>query len=164
MNGAHRINDTAGAPGTGAPIVSLGTFPARRATVTADVLARFINGERLTGLDAVADASTTRLAAVVHYLETEYRWTIERTDKAAGCKDGRIAWVSEYWMGPELRAAAVAAGAEAWCAGVRLARRTLRTRAPRVRTAAARFNDRVQPAPLRDPRQGGLFDSEGALA
>lgn len=159
MKNAHPVpKDEAGAPGQGAAIVTPGALPAKRATVTADVLARFITGERLTGLGAVTESSTTRLAAVVHYLQDEYGWSIERTDKAAGCRDGRIAYVAEYWMHPDL-CAALAAGAGAWVAEVQAARRALRAKAAQARTAAARFNARKtrRTAPP-DTRQGGLFD------
>ena len=47
---------------TGAPIIAAGGLPAKLATVTSEVLARLLSGERLTGLEAVHDASTTRLA------------------------------------------------------------------------------------------------------
>jgi hypothetical protein len=158
-NARHDPKDEAGAPGMGADIVTPGALPAKRATVTADVLARFINGEHLTGLGAVTESSTTRLAAVVHYLQNEYGWSIERTDKAAGCRDGRIAYVAEYWMHPDLCAAVLAAGAGAWVAEVQAARSALRAKAAQARTDAARFNARKtrRTAPP-DTRQGGLFD------
>jgi hypothetical protein len=107
--------DGAGAPGTGADIVTPGALPKRQNTVAADVLARFISGERLTGLESVVDSSTTRLAAVVHYLEGKYGWRILSDDKAVGCKDGRMAYVSEYRLHPGQRAAALADGAGVWC-------------------------------------------------
>jgi hypothetical protein len=107
--------DEAGAPGTGTDIVTPGALPKRQNTVAADVLARFLNGDRLTGLESVVDSSTTRLAAVVHYLERDYGWRILRDDKAVGCKDGRVACVSEYRAHPGQRAAALADGAGMWC-------------------------------------------------
>jgi hypothetical protein len=119
MNSARHINDMAGAPGTGSAIVSLGSLPMRRATVIADVLARLLAGERLTGLDAVTAASTTRLAAVMCNLKTDYGWRIERADKASGCCDGRVAKVRVYWLAPDVIAEAFASGAAAWCAEVR---------------------------------------------
>jgi hypothetical protein len=157
-NAHHTPRDEAGAPGMGAAIVTPGALLDKRDTVRAEVLARFIVGERLTGLDSVTDSSTTRLAAVVHALDG-YGWTIDRTEKAAGCRDGRIAYVSEYWMRPDLRAAALAAGAGVWCQEVRAARRALRAKAAQARTDAARFNARKtrRTAPP-DTRQGGLFD------
>jgi hypothetical protein len=38
---------------TGAPIIAAAGFPAKQNTVTADVLARLLAGERLTSLDTV---------------------------------------------------------------------------------------------------------------
>jgi hypothetical protein len=57
---------------------SIGGFPSRHNTVTAEVLCRLISGENLTGMDAVFGCSTTRLAAVIHYLTEKYGWSIAR--------------------------------------------------------------------------------------
>lgn len=139
---------------TGAQIIAAGVLPAKLQTVTSEVLARLLNGERLTAIDAVHEASTTRLSAVVHYLESDYRWTIERHDKATGCRDGRVAWVAEYWIESGIAARALAAGAEAWCKQVREARRKLRTKAALAQRLAARAN---KAAPSL-PGQWGLFE------
>lgn len=162
MNSARSIKDEASAPGTGAPIVTPGAYPAKRATVTADVLARLLGCERMTGLDAVTDSSTTRLSAVVEYLTRKYSWTIERADKASGCKDGRVAWVSVYWLAPDVIAQALAAGAAAWCNDVRAARLHLRTKATLARRVAERANRARSNRP--SPSQSSLFDGEGAPA
>lgn len=161
MNGAHSIsNDTAGAPGTGASIVTPGKLPHKRATVTAEVLARLLAGERLTGLTAVIDASTTRLSDVVFRLHRDYGWTVERADKATGCKDGRVATVSVYWLDSPVIVQARAAGAMAWCSEVRAARLQLRTKAAQARLVAERANRaRIDRA---NPKQPGLFDAVGA--
>ena len=123
-------------------------------------LARLLNHERLTSLDAVADASTTRLSAVVFYLASKYGWTIESTDKAAGCRDGRVAWVSEYTLPADTVARAMAAGAAAWCADVRAARRALRAKAAEARRKADRANDARKTRP--HPGQWGLFEGVAA--
>ncbi len=163
MKDAHSINnDTAGAPGQGAAIVTAGTLPHKRATVTAEVLARLLAGERMTSLDAVGCASTTRLAAVVEYLQTDYGWRIERTDRAAGCSDGRVAWISVYWLAPAVITASLATGAAEWCVEVRAARRALRTKAALAQRAAARANTARRSRPQLG--QWGLFESEGAAA
>jgi hypothetical protein len=141
---AHHPKDEAGTPGTGADIVNPGALLARRNTVIADVLARFLAGERLTGLDSVTDSSTTRLASVVHELG-KHGWTIKRDNLAAGCRDGRVATVSEYWLCPDQWAAALAAGAGAWREEVRDARRALREKAAQASTEAARVNASRQP-------------------
>ncbi len=145
------------ATGQGAQIISPGEFPAKLNTVTAEVLARLLNHERLTSLDAVSEASTTRLSAITHYLGKEYGWPIEADDKAAGCRDGRVAWVAEYFLAPEIIARAMAAGAGAWCAKVRAARRFRRTQAAQARRSAARANA-SRGSGRSAPGQQGLFD------
>ena len=137
-----------------------GGFPAKHSSVCAEVLARLLNYERLTSLDAVVDASTTRLSAVVFYLASKYGWTIESTDKAAGCRDGRVAWVSEYTLPADTVARAMAAGADAWCADVRAARRALRTKATEARRKADSANAARKTRP--NPGQLGLFEGGAA--
>jgi hypothetical protein len=160
MENAHPINDKAGAPGKGAEIVTRGQLPHKRATVTAEVLARLLAGERLTGLTAVLDASTTRLSDVVFRLHRDYGWTIDRADKATGCKDGRVATVSVYWLDSPVIVQARAAGATTWCSEVRAARMQLRTKAAEARLAAERANRaRITRT---NPKQPGLFDAVGA--
>ena len=161
MENAHRIENTAGAPGTGTSIVPPGFFPIKSATVTAEVLARMLAGEKMTGLNMVLDASTTRLAAVVHRLQRDYGWEIEREDRAVGCRDGRVAYVTAYWMSNDTRRRAMAAGGTTWCSGVRHARAALRTKAAEARRAADRTNAALAASKRRQfPGQAGLFDGE----
>jgi len=141
----------------GGQIIGPGGFPAKLNTVTAEVLARLLNHERLTSLDAVDEASTTRLSAVTHYLWKEYGWPIEAHDKAAGCRDGRVAWVSEYFLAPEIIVRAMAAGAGDWCAKVRAARRARRAHAAQARREAERANA-ARSARRHHPGQQGLFE------
>ena len=158
MKNAHPVpNEEAGAPGQGADIVASGMLPARQNTVIADVLARLIGGARLTGLESVADSSTTRLAVAVHRLGKHWGWYIQREDKAVGCRDGRMTYVSEYRLSDDQRAAALAAGAGEWCREVRAARRVLRAKAAKARADAAKLNAKQAAA---DPRQGGLFEAQ----
>lgn len=163
MENARPIKDEASAPGTGARIIATGGYPAKLATVTAEVLARLLAGEKLTSLDGVREASTTRLSAVVHYLQAEYGWPIEATDKAAGCRDGRVSWVAEYAMPSASIACAMAAGAAAWCTDVRRARAVLRANAARASRYAERINAARNPGRY-SPGQRSLFDGEGAPA
>ena len=143
----------------GAQIIGPGGLPAKLNTVTAEVLARLLNYERLTSLDAVDEASTTRLSAVTHYLGKEYGWPIEADDKAAGCRDGRVAWVAEYFLAPEIVARAMAAGAGEWCAKVRAARRSRRAHAAQARRDAERANAALK-ARRHHPGQQGLFEGD----
>ena len=138
-------------------IIAAGGFPVKQNTVTADVLARLLAGERLTSLDTVYDASTTRLGAVVFYLANDYGWPIQSIDKAAGCKDGRVAWVSEYFLPAEIITRAVAAGAGEWCVTVRAARNKRRANAAQARREASRANA-ASSARRQHPAQWGLFE------
>ena len=164
-NAHHDPKDMEGAPCKGADIVARGMLPVKQNTVTSDVLARFIAGERLTGLESVFDCSTTRLAAVVGYLGKDYAWNIQRDYKAVGCRDGRVTRVSVYWLCPNQTEAALAAGAGAWCQEVRAARRALRAKAAKARIEAARANasKAARRAAEVDPRQGGLFGDAGEV-
>lgn len=143
-------------PAKGVSIINDGTFPAKCATVTAEVLARLLGHERLTGLESVHDASTTRLSAVVHYLAESYGWHITAEDKIFGCRDGRVSWVSEYHLPPKTIARAMADGAGDWCANVRKARAALCPKAAQdCRKAQALNAARKRLAP---PGQMGLFE------
>ena len=135
------VDDMASAPGTGEPIVAVaGDFPKLKNTVCADVLSRMLSGRKIRGLETVANASTTRLAARIHYLQSKYGWKIERSNIVVGCKDGRIATVSEYFLEPSIIIAAERIGAVAWCAEVRKARAHLRSKATEAKLQAARAN------------------------
>lgn len=70
--------------------IRIGSFPARHNTVTAEVLYRLLEGESLTGMDAVFGCSTTRLAAVIYYLAQEYGWYADHVDINVGTNDGRV--------------------------------------------------------------------------
>ena len=139
-----------------APIFSRGKLPKRQNTVTAEVLARLLNHERLTGLEAVFDSSTTRLADVVYRLHGTHGWIVSSEDKVTGCADGRTATVSEYFLLHEVIGTAMAAGADEWCKAVRAARRQLRAKAAEARLKAARAN--AARRRCAHPGQFGLFE------
>lgn len=162
MKSARPIKDEASAPGTGAQIVAPGDYPSKHATVTAEVLARLLAGERLTSLAAVGEASTTRLAAVVHYLGKHYGWDIEADERAAGCRDGRVSRICEYSLSADTIAAAMTGDAAEWCSKVHHARALLRTKATDAYGFAARLNRAGQLRPC--TRRGGLLDGEGVQA
>jgi len=160
MKNARPSKAESSAPRQGAQIIAPGGFPPKHASVCAEVLARLLNRERLTCLDAVQEASTTRLSAVMHYLSQGYGWNIEVTDKAAGCRDGRVAWVAEYSLPADTVARAMAAGAANWCAKVRAARCALRSKAVEARRQATQLN--ATRKRRSHPEQWGLFDGERA--
>ena len=118
-----------------------GNLPQRKNTVTADVLTRLLNHERLTSLDGVYESSTTRLSAVAFHLAERWNWAIQTTDKATGCNYGRVTWIVEYHQHPEAISKAMAAGADAWCDGVRKARLERRKKAAQAIREAARLNE-----------------------
>ena len=62
-----------------------GRLPLKQNTVTAEVLSRLLNGERLTSLDGVYEASTTRLGAVKYSLEKRF-FADSRGDSWDACK------------------------------------------------------------------------------
>lgn len=138
-----------------------GHYPERLDTVTAEVLARLLNYETLTGLDSVIDSSTTRLSAYVNTLQSKYGWTIDRRDIANGCKDGRVSWVKEYYLNPLTIEAAMAAGAGKWCADVRRARAALRKKAAQAQRQAALANIAASARRHVHPGQRALFDLGG---
>lgn len=145
----------------GAPILTPFGFPAKLDTVCAEVLRRLLSGERLTSLDGVSEASTTRLTAHVFYLEDAYAWCIERIDKVNGCRDGRLTYIKEYFLSASVIAQAKARGSEQWCAKVKAARLKLRTNAAKAKRQAERAN--IAAAKRRQQsEQGSLFGGESA--
>lgn len=118
----RRRDGIGGSPASAANGGLLGAFPKRHATVIAEVLARLLDGEKLTGMDAVFGCSTTRLADHVHQLRHRYGWRIEGKDVEVRTKDARVAQVSEYRLPHEVIEAAVAAGGAEFCARVHAAR------------------------------------------
>jgi len=132
-----------------------GTYPKRTDTVIADVLLKFLAGERLTVMDGVRSSSTTRLPARVLDLAEKYGWFIPRETKATGCADGHVAAVTVYWLLPSTIADAHKKGAAAWCADVRAARMKRRTKAAEAKRKADAIN--AASKKRRDDRQADLF-------
>jgi len=105
---------------------SIGTYPKRRNTLVAGILASLLDARRMTGLGAVRGASTTRLAAHIHVLRTKYSWPIESKDLIVATADGRIETVSEYGLSDAVLQRAFDAGSDDFCESVRVARAKLR--------------------------------------
>lgn len=141
--------------------VSIGGFPARHNTVTAEILSRLLHGENLTGMDAVYCASTTRLAAVVEYLDTAHGWTIDRVDMDVGCKDGRVTVVRCYYLNRATIRRAFDAGALSFCRSVQSARAKTRQNATKAKAEAHKRNAARAAARL-NPNQGSLFGGANA--
>ena len=121
-------------------IVAPGRLPPKKATACAEVLRRLLSGMVMSGMDGVFDASTTRLAAHIDYLRSKHGWSFEKRDKVNGCSDGRVVTIVEYWLAPEVIAAAMADGAAEWCKTVAAARRALRAKSDRAKVRAAKAN------------------------
>lgn len=134
-----------------------GTLPKRINTVTAAVLAGLLESNALTGMDSVFKQNTTRLGAVVHRLEREYGWCIDRRDIATGTNDGRIATISAYWLPQAMIAQAFDAGARAWIDSVKAARAERRKQSDKCKTDAARLNAARKHCKSHDPRQDNLW-------
>lgn len=122
--------------------IGVGCLLKKRDTARAEVLLHLLNHQRITGMDAVIKASTTRLSAVVFALE-EHGWTIDREDHVVGCKDGRVSTVTRYWLPPATIEAAAAIGADTWRQEVRAARAALRRKAANAMQEAQRQNQRA---------------------
>lgn len=141
--------------------VFIGAFPTRRNTVTAEILSRLLRGENLTGMDAVYCASTTRLAAVVEYLENNYNWKIDRVDIDVGTNDGRVAVIRAYFLSRPTIRRAFDAGALEFCRSVKEARAKTRKHASKAKAEAAKRNA-ARAAAKFDPNQGALFSGGAA--
>lgn len=140
-----------------APNKRIFTYPKRRASACAEVLARLLSGEVLTAADTLSDASTMRAAAHVHYLAERYNFPIEADERAVGCTDGRVVTVSAYKLPADFIHAARAAGARGWIAEVKAARAALRASSPDAYRRAAAMN-KAHKRPTPHPGQKGLFD------
>lgn len=136
--------------------LAIGEFPTRHHTVVAEVLCRLLNGENLTGMDAVFDCSTTRLSAAIHYLTTKYGWHADHADISVGTNDGRVTTVRAYFFPRAIIRRAFDAGALAFCRSVKEARAKTRKHAPKARAEAAKRNA-ARAAAKFDPRQRPLF-------
>ena len=136
--------------------VFIGAFPTRRNTVIAEVLCRLLQGENLTGMDAVLCASTTRLAASINYLGDKYNWTIDRVDIDVGTADGRVTVVTAYYLNRKAIRSAFDAGALVFCQSVKESRAKTRKHASKAKAEAAKRKAARATAKF-DPNQGALF-------
>lgn len=136
-----------------------GTLPSRVDAVVSEMLALLIEGRWLTGMEAVFEQSTTRLAAHVHYAKERYGWRVERGSFAVGTKDGRVVTVASYWLPIEVREAAFKAGAGPWIKQVMEARASRRKQAGKCRAAAAAKNAARPLTRKADLRQADLWSA-----
>ena len=111
----------------------------------------------LTGMESVFKQSTTRLSAVIHYLEHKYGWHIERRDIANGTSDGRITFIATYWLPQATIAQAFEAGARDWIDSVKTARAARRKESEKCKAQAGRLNAARKFCKPEDPRQTSLW-------
>lgn len=136
-----------------------GKMPKRKNTVTAEVLASLLESKAMTGMESVFKQSTTRLGAVIHYLENQYDWKIPRRFVATGTNDGRIAAISAYWLPQATIANAFDAGARDWIASVTAARAERRKQSDKCKADAEQINARKYFKSY-DPRQNNLWGEQ----
>ena len=110
----------------------------------------------LVAIDGSAE-SLRALRYAVELRRADQGWRIERTEKAAGCTDGRVTYVAEYFLPPTVIAHAAARGAAQWCAKVRAARLKLRANAAKAKRQADLMN-RAAAKRSHDAEQGALFE------
>lgn len=134
-----------------------GTLPHRVNTVVADTLALLIEGRAITGMEAVFEQSTTRLAAYVYYLKSAYGWPVKCSSFVVGTKDGRVVEVARYWLPIAVREAALNAGARAWIELVKEASFSRRKQVRQCRATATAKNAARKLMRKADPRQGDLW-------
>lgn len=134
---------------------SIGSFPLRKDTATAEVLTQLLRGETLTGLDSVRKANTTRLGAFIFTLEKNYGWTIARHDVFVGTGDGRMPTITAYYLERSTIRAAFDCGALSFCRAVDSARDKQRQNASKLKREAHKRNS-IKAAARRDPRQFDL--------
>jgi hypothetical protein len=145
----HKVETSAAGHGNS----NVGALPVRISTVTASVLAMLLEGREITGMEAVFSQSTTRAAAFIHYLTEKYGWSIESRSIATGTNDGRVTWITVYWLTARVREAAFVAGARPWIDDVKTAASKRRTGAAKAKATAAKLNKMRRI----DPRQGDMF-------
>ena len=134
-----------------------GTLPKRINTVQSSVLACLLESQVITGMESVFKMSTTRLAAFIHALSKHYDWQIERHDVATGTNDGRIAWVTAYWLPQATIAQAFEMGARDWIDEVKTAKAKRSKQSIKCKSNAAKINATRNQLSKNDPRQGNLW-------
>lgn len=100
-------------------------FPSRRNTVTAETLARFLQGEKLSQQDATRLMSTTRLSGVIYELR-KLGLDIHTDNETAPTKDGRTATYARYRLSERQREQLDAQAVADYCQSVFAARKARR--------------------------------------
>lgn len=81
------------------PATQIGKLPTRKGSVVATVLAKLLKGQKLNSIELAAETQTSRLKDVVASLRQQHGWGAIRSERIAlGTADGRVQWVSQYWL------------------------------------------------------------------
>ena len=89
------------------PATLIGTLPSRKSSVVALVLAKLLSGQKVNAIDMAAEAQTSRVKDLIASLRRQHAWGSISSDRiAVGTADGRVQWVTQYWLSEEVLALA----------------------------------------------------------
>lgn len=75
------------------------TMPTRKSSVVASVLADLLSEYVINSIDGVSDLPTSRLKDHISTLRKRYGWdAIASCRIAKATRDGRVQWVTQYWI------------------------------------------------------------------
>ena len=77
------------------------TFPRKKDSVTAETLARLLDGQTITQREAYDRLSTVNIARTIFDLR-RYGWPVITTDETSHTRDGRIATYGRYSLAPHV--------------------------------------------------------------
>lgn len=77
------------------------TFPRKKDSVTAETLARLLDGQTITQREAYDRLSTVNIARTIFDLR-RYGWPVITTPEESPTRDGRIATYGRYSLAPDV--------------------------------------------------------------
>ena len=77
------------------------TFPRKKDSVTAETLARLLDGQTITQREAYDRLSIVNIARTIFDLR-RYGWPVITTDETSHTRDGRIATYGRYSLAPDV--------------------------------------------------------------
>ena len=81
------------------PATQIGKLPTRKGSVVVSILARLLQGQKVNGIELAAEAQTSRLKDLIAPLRQQHGWGAIRSERIAlSTVDGRVQWVSQYWL------------------------------------------------------------------
>ena len=125
------------------PTTRTGTFPKRKATAVALVLAKLLTGQKVNAIEFVAEAQTSRVKDLVASLRHHHGWGAICSEKVAlGTADGRVQWVHQYWLPEDVVVESRSDQTLEWVRQVLYARRLGRKGIARAKRRAKACNTR----------------------